>query len=369
MTPQQLACWLALKRLPGLGHRGQQQLLAHFGDPEQLFAARHSAWKAAGLSAELVTQLQGGPATCNIEADLAWLAQPGTAVLTWLDADYPRLLREIPDPPMLLYLRGQREYLQHPMLAIVGSRSPTPSGAATAQAFAQHLSQAGLCIVSGLALGIDAAAHRGALAAGAPTIAVMGTGPDRVYPRQHHDLAQQIAQQGLLITDYPPGTQVRPNLFPQRNRIISGLGYGVLVIEAALHSGSLITARLAADQGREVFAIPGSIHSPLSRGPHRLIRDGAKLVETAQDVLEELGPLHGVAHPASPAAAGKTAPDDSELTRILQILTSDPMPFDEIIARSGLTASPLSAILLALEMDGWVAHCPGNQYCRLPIYV
>lgn len=359
--------WLAFNRLAGIGNRTQHLLLDQFGNPTQVFAAGPGAWRAAGLSVPQITALQAGPQAIDLSPDLAWLEQPDTHLLTWADADYPRLLREIADPPVLLYLRGRRACLQQPMLAIVGSRNPTPVGNATAQAFAKHLGQAGLTIVSGLALGIDAAAHRGALAAHAPTIAVMGTGPDRIYPRQHRELAHQIAESGLLISDYPTGTAVRPALFPQRNRIISGLGYGVLVVEAALQSGSLITARLAGEQGREVFAIPGSIHSPLSRGPHRLIRDGAKLVETAQDILEELGPLHGVAHASGTPGETPARPADPQQALVFDALTSDPQPFDDILAHSGLTASQLSAILLALELDGWAASSPGGRYSRLPV--
>lgn len=364
-----LADWLAFNRLPGVGQRGRLALLAQFDQPARLFAAGSGAWRAAGLGGKTLEALQGGPAALLTEDDRAWLAQADTEVLTWNDPDYPPLLREVPDAPVVLYLRGRRELLGSPMLGVVGSRSPTPSGAATAQAFAEHLSLAGLSIVSGLAAGIDAAAHRGALAGSGRTIAVMGTGPDRIYPRQHHELARQIAATGLLISDYPPGTPVRASQFPQRNRIISGLSYGVLVVEAALQSGSLITARLAAEQGREVFAIPGSIHSPLSRGPHKLLREGAKLVETAQDVLEELGPLHGALQAAvgnGPAAAATAAPTDPEQAQLLGVLAYDPQPFDLIVKHSGLTPDRVSAMLLNMELDGWVASCPGGRYCRVP---
>lgn len=366
--------WLAFNRLPGLGPRGQRALLAQFGTPRHLFAAGTHAWRDAGLDAPLIEALRKGPERLGIETDLAWLAQADADLATWADPDYPPLLREIPDAPSVLYLRGRRALLSRPMLAIVGSRNPTPGGSAIAQAFAEHLSQAGLAIVSGLATGIDAAAHRGALRGGSGTVAVMGTGPDRIYPREHQALAQEVAADGLLLSDYPPGTALHPGLFPKRNRIISGLSYGVLVVEAALRSGSLITARLAAEQGREVFAIPGSIHSPLSRGPHRLIRQGAKLVETAADIMEELGPLHAAlqqaqeaahARPSDPAGPPSAVPSPAAAA-LLEIMDYSPQAVDLLVHRSGLTPDRVSAMLLTLELEGWVASCPGGRFCRLP---
>ncbi|OCB03926.1 DNA protecting protein DprA, partial [Acidithiobacillus ferrivorans] len=270
-----------------------------------------------------------------------------------------------PDPPLLLYLRGQRAGLNQAMLAIVGSRSATTTGIATAEAFAKNLGEAGLTICSGLALGIDAAAHRGALHSG--TVAVLGTGADLIYPRSHLQLARQITEQGLIISEQPPDTGPRSGLFPRRNRIISGLSLGVLVVEAADGSGSLITARLALEQGREVFAIPGSIHSPLSRGPHRLIRDGAKLVESAEDVLSELGPLYAVLRSSQAAApAADWRPEDSTQAKVWAAMDFDPLAPEQIASRCGLTLTELSAILLDMELQGYLAACPGGRFCRLP---
>lgn len=359
--------WLAFNRLPGLGARKKLDLLQSFASPDALFAAAPEAWRAAGMKDAALNVLAAGPAALLRDADRAWLDTPDTSLLTWLDPDYPALLREISDPPPLLYLRGQRQVLRHPMLAIVGSRNPTPNGSATAQAFAQHLSQTGLCIVSGLATGIDAAAHRGALAGKGPGIAVMGTGPERIYPRQHAALAAEIAAHGLLLTEYPPDTAIHPGLFPKRNRLISGLSTGVLVVEAALQSGSLVTARLAVEEGREVFAIPGSIHSPLSRGPHALIRQGAKLVERADDILEELTSLLSLT-PSGPTSESEFAPSGMlppDEARLLGHMDFDPLPFDLLVRRSGLTPDRVSAMLLTLELDGWVASCHGGRYCRL----
>ncbi|MEK8089489.1 DNA-processing protein DprA [Thermithiobacillus plumbiphilus] len=356
--------WLALRRLPGLGQRRLAALLEHFGDAEGLFQADSTAWRAAGLNKSQIQGLEKGPEALLTAADAAWLGDPTNDLLTLADDDYPPLLRQLPDAPPVLYLRGQRTLLSRPMLAIVGSRHATPQGAANAQAFARHLSEAGFNIVSGLATGIDAAAHRGALEGSGATLAVMGTGPDCIYPRQHEQLAARIAETGLILTDYPPGTPVRAALFPQRNRIISGLSMGVLVVEAAIRSGSLVTARLAADQGREVFALPGSIHNPLSRGPHHLIRQGAKLVESVQDILEELGHLHAFA--ATRPQRGPDSPEDAELAALLEVLGYEPQTLDVLVERSGLTPDRVSAMLLTLELDAWIASSPGGRYQRLP---
>nr|WP_226844432.1 DNA-processing protein DprA [Acidithiobacillus ferriphilus] len=306
--------------------------------------------------------MQKTPEDILTPADQRWLESPDTDLCRWADADYPPLLRHIPDPPLLLYLRGQRARLNQAMLAIVGSRSATATGIATAEAFAKNLGEAGLIICSGLALGIDAAAHRGALHSG--TVAVLGTGADLIYPRSHLQLARQITEQGLIISEQPPDTGPRSGLFPRRNRIISGLSLGVLVVEAADGSGSLITARLALEQGREVFAIPGSIHSPLSRGPHRLIRDGAKLVESAEDVLSELGPLYAVLRGSQAAADWR--PEDSTQAKVWAAMDFDPLAPEQIASRCGLTLTELSAILLDMELQGYLAACPGGRFCRLP---
>ncbi len=381
--PHTLACWLALPRLPGLGPRGQVTLLQHFDSVENIFSAgRGQLEKVLGNNPGAVTAILDGPDLKALERELAWLdeEQDRHHLITWCDPDYPPLLREIPDPPIMFYVHGDRSLLSRPQLAIVGSRNPTPAGGENAQAFAEALAGAGLTITSGLALGIDGAAHRGALASGGTTLAVVGTGLDRVYPARHRELAHRIVEQGALVSEFPLGTPPRAENFPIRNRLISGLSLGTLVVEAAVQSGSLITARLAAEQGREVFAIPGSIHSPLSRGCHALIRQGAKLVETAQDIIEELGPLarltavRGVGD--GPVLSGKDTPPatgdmgasppelDPALSGLLECLGYDPVSVDGLVERSGLTAEAVSSMLLQLELHGHVTACPGGKYLR-----
>ncbi|HEY8553031.1 MAG TPA: DNA-processing protein DprA [Burkholderiales bacterium] len=368
--------WLTLARLPGLPGRIAHGLLDRFGSIAALFAAPQDDVEAAiadtaaeagrRLDAREAAQaLAAGPRAAEWARDLAWLEEPAHHLVTWLDPDYPPLLREIADPPLVLYVEGRRDVLARPQLAIVGSRNPTPLGRYDAAAFARALCDAGLAITSGLALGIDAAAHRAALEAGGTTIAVAGTGLDCVYPPGNRELARAIAERGALVSEFPIGTPPRPAHFPIRNRLISGLSLGVLVVEAAEQSGSLITARLAAEQGREVFALPGSIHSPLARGCHRLIRQGAKLVETAADVLEELGPLAAVSADARLAAS---APDETltpDERAVLDNLGYEPMSVDALVERSGLTPDTVSSILLQLELRGVVLVGPGG-YQRAP---
>ena len=284
---------------------------------------------------------------------LAWLEQPGNALVTLADATYPRLLLEIADPPPVLYIRGRVELLQRPALAVVGSRNATAQGAANAESFAKALSASGLTIVSGLALGIDAAAHRGGLAGPGSTIAVLGTGIDVVYPRSNAALASEIAERGLLVSEFPLGTSALASNFPRRNRLISGLAQGCLVVEAALASGSLITARSAAEQGREVFAIPGSIHSPVSKGCHALIKSGAKLVEAAEDVLAS-----GSASTVQPASVSDSA-------GLLQHMGHDPVDIDALCVRAGMSAEQVSSELLRLELAGRVAALPGGVFQRV----
>jgi DNA processing protein len=292
--------WLTLGRLPGIGAGTPRALLEHFGSIENIFSAsRGQLEKSLAGRCAAIDAILSGPDDAALKPELDWLGAPQHHLLVWSDPDYPPLLREIPDPPVMLYVMGDRRVLARPQLAIVGSRNPTPVGRENARAFAKSLAEAGLVITSGMALGIDGAAHRGALEAGGQTIAVAGTGLDRVYPPRHRDLAHDIARHGALVSEFPLGTPPRPENFPVRNRLISGLSLGTLVVEAALQSRALITARLATEQGREVLAIPGSIHSPQSRGCHALIRQGAKLVETARDILEELGPLASVARQAA----------------------------------------------------------------------
>ena len=284
------------------------------------------------------------------------------------DEHFPELLTQLSDPPPLLYVKGNRDVLHLPALAIVGSRNPTDGGVRNAFEFSRHLATCGFCIVSGLAQGIDAAAHRGALAAGAPTVAVLGNGIDAIYPASNRELAEQIIASGALISEYPPGTPPMRAYFPQRNRLISGLSLGTLVIEAARRSGSLITARLAAEQGREVFALPGSIHNPLARGCHRLIRDGAKLVESADDIISELAPL--VAHIVQSSVESRpgedvVASEDEEYVKLRKSLGHDPVGIDELVQHSGLTIDQVSSMLLILELDGKIEKLTGGRYALL----
>ena len=300
--------------------------------------------------------------------DNEWLQQDNHHLLRLGDDAYPELLAGIDGPPARLYVVGDPELLHLPALAIVGSRNPTSGGARNAFEFARHLGATGFCIVSGLAQGIDAAAHRGALAARAPTVAFLGHGIDRVYPACNRDLAHEIARHGALVSEFPLGMAPNRALFPQRNRLISGSSLGTLVVEAARRSGSLITARLAAEQGREVFAIPGSIHNPLSRGCHQLIRQGAKLVEGAEDIVSELAPLVGhlleEMETRAPIAAA-AADADEEYVKLLAALGHDPVEIDELAARSGLTIEQVSSMLLILELEGKIEKLSGGRYSIL----
>ena len=349
-----LAAWIKLSLVPGLGGQSLRKLLGAFGLPQHILAAGRGAL-ARIVSAEIAARILSDLDSAAVETALEWAAADGHAVLTLADGDYPQPLLQTPDPPALLYLRGRRELLALPALAMVGSRNATPQGVSNAEQFARAFSSAGLTIVSGLALGIDAAAHRGGLDGAGSTIAVLGTGADILYPQHNRALGERIAREGLIVSEFPLGTPPHGSNFPRRNRVISGLARGCLVVEAALASGSLITARCAAEQGREVFAIPGSIHSPHSKGCHALIKQGAKLVESAQDLLQELGVDVLAAPPAAaaPAAAG-----------LLAQLGYDPCDIDTLCARSGLTADVVSAMLLQLELDGKVASLPGGQYQR-----
>jgi DNA processing protein len=357
--------WLVLARAPGLRAGALHALLEAHGDAAGILSASPRAWRAAGLGDETIGAL-AAPDPARIAADLAWFDQPSHHLVPIDSPAYPPLLRQIPDPPPVLFLAGDPAALATPQLAIVGSRSPTHGGRETAEAFAAALARAGLTITSGLALGIDGAAHRGALAAGGRTIAVLGSGPDVIYPASHAALAREVAGAGAVVSELPPGTPPRREHFPKRNRIISGLALGTLVVEASERSGSLITARLAGEQGRELFAIPGSIHNPLARGCHRLIREGAKLVEQARDVLEELGPLAGVLVPPDAPADG-APPDagpDPEYGALLDALGHDPCSVDTLVRRSGLTADVVSSMLLLLELRGDVQLVPGGLYAR-----
>ena len=352
----ELAAWLRLTLIPGIGGESQRKLLAAFGLPEAIFAAGRLATRSViGDRADLLFDFD---TTEEVDRNIEWASQPGQSILTLADSAYPQSLLQIADPPNVLYVRGNAALLQKRGLAMVGSRNATPQGLQTAENFAKTLAARGICIISGLALGIDAAAHRGALAAGGETIAVIGTGPDRIYPARNKELALAIVERGAIVSEFALGTPAIAANFPRRNRIISGLSRGVLVVEAAPESGSLITARLAGEQGREVFAIPGSIHSPVARGCHRLIKQGAKLVETAQDVLEELGDIEQ-------QTVITETPNPPAENPLLSALGHAPCALDELVERTGLRADQLLGELLTLELSGQLATLPGNRYQRL----
>jgi DNA processing protein len=372
LSDAELRAWLRLMLTPGIGHTTARQLLSQLGPPELIFA--HSQAQLLRVVNEgLARRLAQAPD--ELEAHYArtqdWLAAaPERALITLGDAGYPEALLETADPPLWLFAQGQRQALRSSrVLAVVGSRNPSPQGRANAEQFAHHLAQAQVTVVSGLALGVDGAAHEGALSGGGQTIAVVGTGLDRVYPKAHHALAHQIAAQGVLLSEYPLGTPPLAANFPKRNRIISGLAQGTLVVEATLKSGSLITARLASEQGREVFAIPGSIHAPQSKGCHALIKQGAKLVESAQDVVEELRwPATDPAPRSRPEANGlKPEPpaDPAQAHPLLAAMGHDPVGLDALQARTGQSSAELQAQLLTLELAGQVARLPGAQFQRL----
>lgn len=356
-----LKAWLALSLARGLGGEGARRLLQEFGSPEAIFAASMASLKAC-VKPEVAGGLARLPVNDLAAPGLAWLEDNNNHIVTLADSDYPQALLNIPDPPLLLYVKGRLDLLNRSALAVVGSRNATPQGISNAEAFARSLSDAGVCVISGMAHGIDAAAHRGALRGQGGSIAVVGTGLDKIYPAANRDLAHLLAQQGALVSEFPLGTPPLAANFPRRNRLISGMSLGCLVVEASLQSGSLITARLALEQGREVFAIPGSIHAPQSKGCHALLKQGAKLVETAQDILEELK------IPLARSASAPTPQDGAQQDRpdaLLDHLGFDPVDVDTLSARSGLTVSQLSAMLLSLELDGCICALPGGLYQRI----
>lgn len=389
----ELSAWLRLSLEPGMTPSVRYPLLSALGLPEQIYAMGASAL-SRHIPQQLAIQLAASPSAdiqSQIDQTLQWVDQPGRYILTLADRDYPQSLLTIADPPVLLYVNGDPARLSQTALAVVGARNATPGGCENAKAFAHHLAGHGWCVVSGLAQGIDAAAHEGALLAGpdgAGTVAIMGTGIDRVYPARHRELAHRIAEHGALVSELPLGMGALPHHFPLRNRIVAGLTRGVLVVEAARQSGSLITARLAGESGREVFAIPGSIHSPLSRGCHALIRQGAKLVETAQDITDELGEAQPPGPPDAPhlgkhapARGARTAGRASGVTTsappplgdgvdapdspLLQALGYDPLHLDILQARTGLDIPTLTTQLLDLELAGHIARMDGGRFQRL----
>lgn len=371
--PSLLRTWLTLLRTPRLGPGAlREQLDAHGGRIDAVLNALRQ--RLPSLPDDTRRWLER-PDERRLDDDLAWLAQPGHRLLLAADEDFPPLLETIPQPPVALFVAGDASLLLHPQLAIVGARAATLSGRTHARGFAQELGQAGFAITSGMADGIDGAALLAALDAGLPTVAVIGTGPDRVYPARHRALARRLVTEAVMVSEFPPGTPARADHFPRRNRLIAGLSLGTLVIEAGLQSGSLITARLAAEQGREVFALPGSIHNPLAQGCHRLIRDGARLVETAAEIVEVLAPAavalgHELAGRLGRLAVatpqGMASEADPSVLALLEALGHGPVALADLAADTGKTVAELASALVLLELDGKVESLPGNRYQRLP---
>ncbi len=365
---ERLRDWLILWRVEGVGAKTYLALLDIFKSPSDVLSASTNDLKNAKLSDAVVQKIKSIDGSV-IEPDLAWLKQSDCHVMCWHDDDYPALLKEIPDPPPLLFVRGDRSLLSSMQLAIVGTRSPSPMALKTTHAFAKSLASFGLTITSGLALGVDQAAHYGALDASKKTIAVAATGLDRVYPANHKPLAKEIIKTGAIVSEFPIGTQPRPGYFPRRNRIISGLSLGVLVVEATIKSGTLVTAKHAMEQGREVFAMPGSIHNPLAKGCHHLIRQGAKLVETAEDVLEELGSLSCVVADdvgVKPEQLARVSLE-ADYLMLLEKIAFDPISVDDLVMETKRTAEEVSSMLLVLELEGLVSSAPGGFFYRCVI--
>jgi DNA processing protein len=364
-----VAQWIALNQTQGLGNATLCQLLTKFAPPQAIYSASISQLREI-VDEEIARKINRGVDTEAIKPTLDWLKKDNAHIVTLADSEYPQKLLEISNPPAVLYAIGNLPWLNHPSLAIVGSRSATPQGEKNAEEFAASLCHLGLCVVSGMALGIDGAAHKGALKANGATIAVVGTGLDIVYPARHRDLAHKIAERGLIISEFPLGTPSKAQNFPRRNRLISGLSLGCLVVEANIDSGSLITARLSIEQGREVFAIPGSIHSPVAKGCHQLIKQGAKLVENTQDILEEIKNLLP-ANNLSYSPTGLMGEINSATTTgqagntVLDLMGFDAINFDQLQQLSALTTEALSAMLMMLELDGKITVLSGNQYQRL----
>jgi DNA processing protein len=359
-----LAHWLRLGQTGGVGPETARKLLAAFGLPQHIFSSNLASLceVVSPRVARALLEPAASPIQDLIDRSIDWAGESNHAIVTLGDAAYPAALLEIADPPLILYVKGRIELLSRPSLAVVGSRNATAQGLAHAEQFPEALSSAGLTIVSGMALGIDTAAHRGALRharIGGSTVAVIGTGVDITYPSRNRQLAEQIAQEGCIVSEYPLGMPPIAANFPRRNRIISGLSRGVLVVEAAAQSGSLITARMAAEQGRDVFSIPGSIHSPLAKGCHHLIKQGAKLVESAQDILEDIG------QPACAATPAPTLLQTTPANALLEAMGFDPVDADTLAMRAGVDTATLAAQLLMLELEGAIERLPGEIYRRL----
>ncbi len=363
--PDNLKYWLALTQTPGIGPRSLQKLLHYYPTPEAILQEKPQALRALGLQETTVSAL-GNPQWTKVENSLQWLASHTEHhILTLDNPDYPPLLRQISSPPPLLFVHGNVDSLTRPQVAIVGSRNPTPHGSRLAYDFARELARLGLSITSGLAIGIDGAAHEGALAAEGITIGVAATGPDRIYPARHKKIAEKIVTQGAIVSEFPPGTPVKPQNFPRRNRIIAGLTLGTLVVEAAMKSGSLITAKYALEQNRAVFAIPGSIHNPLARGCNGLIREGAILVETVEDVLQELN-LISLTPENHPLEASQTTIELTDDYRdLLNKIDYAPTSVDRLVEITGMRAENVASMLLVLELQGYIVATAGGCYQRI----
>jgi DNA processing protein len=374
---EDLAAWIALWRVSGIGCVRYKKLLDAFQTPEMALNASSPALKKAGITDRLIKNIRT-QSLASANLDMQWLQSSDQHhLITFDDPRYPQLLKEIPVSPPLLYVHGNADLLNDPQIAIVGSRNPTQGGQNNTYEFSKHLASTGLCITSGMALGVDGLAHKGALDIKGITIAVVATGIDRVYPARHRDLAHRIVANGAIITELPIGVSPLARNFPRRNRIISGMSLGTLVVEAALQSGSLISARYASEQGREVFAIPGSIHNPLARGCHQLIRQGAKLIETAEHIIEELAPQleHILLTTTDIPPSNKNSVDennnshtalaDADQRLILETMGYDPISIDQLVIQTGLTAEALSSILLLLELNGFIASSGRGSYTRI----
>jgi DNA processing protein len=371
-TPKQsdLSAWILLAKAPGLGPVRIRQLLQQLDTPEAIINANRSVLKSHNVPDTAIRWLKQARSS-DLVLEMAWLEQPGHHCISVLDQRYPVLMNELHDAPALLFVKGDVGLLSMPQLAIVGSRNPSVDGKQSAFQFSQYLAAGGLVITSGLAQGVDAQSHLGALSKGR-TIAVCATGLDRVYPSEHHKLAHQIAENGALVSEFLPGTEVHKAYFPRRNRLISGLSIGTLVVEAGLRSGSLITAQCALEQGREVFAIPGSIHNPMSKGCHRLIKQGAKLVENAADIIEELQShlqhlkhaLHSEMKAPSNDKELSLEKLDPEYRTLLDNIGYSPISIDELIEKTGFKAEEISSMLLILELDAWVKPAGSGRYSR-----